>query len=91
MFFFFNNIFWTIFFLSTSVLLLFSDDDICMQPYDPSSDKQGFSISEGHIANLNDEDYVVDIKGKDEDDGAQIIAWEFHGGDNQHWDIEYFD
>jgi len=68
-----------------------SGEIITMEPYDPSNEKQGFSLSDGRIANLHDEDYVVDIEDKSEENGASIIAWEYHGGDNQHWDIEYFE
>jgi len=67
------------------------DDLITMQPYDPSSEKQGFSLSDGRIANLNDQDYVIDIKGSNNDNGAAIVAWEYKGSDNQLWDIEYVD
>ena len=68
-----------------------ADDVIVLQPLDPANQKQGFSLSDGRIANLNDQDYVVDIKDRNEDDGANVVAWEFHGGDNQYWDVEYFD
>jgi len=32
---------------------------------------------------------VLDIKGEDDDDGAEICAYNFHGSDNQRWEMEF--
>ena len=60
-----------------------------MQPYDPGNPEQGYSLSDDKVANINNPDKVLDISGRNEDDGAPLIAWEYNGQDNQQWTKEY--
>ena len=40
----------------------------------------------GIIVNEHD-DKCLDVSGGSYDDGAPVIAWPCHGGDNQRWDL----
>jgi len=41
------------------------------------------------IVNRYDANEVLDIKGESKSDGAEICAYAYHGGENQHWELEY--
>jgi len=43
------------------------------------------------MVNFARRDVCLDIKNCEDCDGAKIIAWEYHGNDNQRWQLEYVD
>lgn len=53
--------------------------------------KQMWGFSEDTLVNFARNDICLDIKGSDDSDGAKVIAWEYHGNDNQKWHREYVD
>ena len=66
-----------------------TDGELKLQPHRIHSKHQGFIFSNRTVVNLHDTDKVMDIKGGDDDDGTAVCEWEFHGGDNQRWRLEY--
>ena len=62
-----------------------------MRPYDPHYEKCHWVIKGDFVANLHDEDLVLDIMGKTKKNGATVHAWKKHGGPNQMWMREYVD
>jgi len=64
------------------------DKTLKLNPFDPASDDQGFSYSDHRVANRN-RDVVLDIRARNDENGAEVVSWEFHGGENQLWDLEY--
>lgn len=73
----------------TGYVLDASDGDIKMRNQQPHSYDQGFMFTNGRIMNLHKKDQVLDVKGNDDGNGTGICQWEYHGGDNQHWRLEY--
>jgi len=57
--------------------------------YDSNNPGQYWCIDGDTIVNRYDTRKVLDIKGEDDDDGAEICAYNFHGSDNQRWEIEF--
>lgn len=66
-----------------------SDGDIKMQECNRSCHDQGFVYSNGRILNPHKKDRVLDIKGSSDDNCTNICEWDFHGGKNQLWRIEF--
>jgi len=52
---------------------------------------QMWGFSEDTLVNFARPDICLDIKNSDDSDGAKVIAWEYHGNDNQKWKREYVD
>jgi len=73
----------------TGYVLDASDGDIKMCEQSRHSYDQGFQFTNGRIMNLHKKDMVLDVKGEDDSDGTKICQWEFHGGNNQLWKLEY--
>jgi len=38
---------------------------------------------------MNRSGVCADIKGKSNNDGAEVISWKYNGGNNQHWTLQY--
>jgi len=66
-----------------------SDGDVKMQKCVRHCHDQGFVYSNGRILNLHKQDRVLDVKGNCDDNCTNICEWDFHGGDNQLWKIEW--
>jgi len=66
-----------------------SEEEVRMRPLNIRSRGQGFSYSNGRLVNLHDADRVIDIIASNEDDGANLCEWDYHGGNNQLWHIRY--
>jgi len=48
---------------------------------------QRWMISGNRI--MRDQQNCLDVKGAKQKDGASVIQWNYNGGANQHWRIEY--
>jgi hypothetical protein len=48
-----------------------------------------WGISDETLVNFARPDICLDIKNREDSDGAKVIAWEYHGRENQKWNIEY--
>lgn len=62
-----------------------------MQPYDPSNPTQQWVFNGHRIVNRHDQGSCLDIKGGSGSNGAKLITYEYNGGDNQHWMMDYVD
>ncbi len=61
-----------------------------MNPYDPYNPHQQWILKDHHlVVNRLNHDEVLDISNKDDEDMAQLCAWEYNGGDNQQWTAVY--
>lgn len=66
------------------------DGDIfVVNPYSAGKDSQRWKISDNHVQHRENASQVMDIAGKEEEPGAKLLAYEAHGGDNQHWTPSY--
>ena len=54
-------------------------------PFQPGNPNQLWCISGERINNRENDNRVIDIKGQNSDLGAEVISWDYNGGDNQHW------
>jgi len=48
-----------------------------------------WALHGNRIVNVHNHNEVLDIKGNNRDDGAEVVAWQSHGGANQQWHFEY--
>jgi len=67
----------------------YCEGNLKTQPIEYHKEHQGFLYSDGTIRNLHNTLLVADIKAADEEDGAQLLAFEYHGGPNQKWKLVY--
>nr|UCK81493.1 ricin lectin domain-containing protein 2 [Arenicola marina] len=61
---------------------------ICVAPYDPRSN-QRWALQGNKIVNLAHPKRCVDISGANKSDGASLIAYDYKGSPNQHWQTDY--
>lgn len=66
-----------------------SDGTIRMYPFKADNKYKYWIIVGDRIQNKYDSGLVLDISGANSRNGAQLIAYKFHGGDNQRWTFEY--
>jgi hypothetical protein len=58
--------------------------------FEEDHEKRLFWCIEGNkIVNRYNTSEVLDIKGENRGDGAELCAWKYHSGNNQHWHFEY--
>ena len=48
-----------------------------------------WALHDNRIVNVLHQDEVLDISGGNRGDGAEVIAWQKHGGPNQQWEFQY--
>merc|ERR1711976_512064 len=65
------------------------EGDAVTNEYMPSIPGQQWVKIENRILNRLDPDTCLDIKRRDDSDGANLIAYQYKGSDNQHWEFEY--
>lgn len=63
-----------------------SSGEICMSDGPPRTHSRYWILAENRIVNYHKRDLVLDISECCEDDGAKLIAYEYNGGSNQHWE-----
>jgi len=51
--------------------------------------KQFWCVYGNKIVNRYDLNEVLDIRGEDSGNSAEVCAYEYKGGDNQHWQFSY--
>ena len=66
-----------------------ADGDLKLRPLKIRSKHQGFIFSNRTVVNVHDTNKVMDIKGGEDDDGTPVCEWDFHGGVNQRWRLQY--
>jgi hypothetical protein len=60
-----------------------------IQPYDDTLMERQWIKLGSKIVNLFKPEEVADIKGSNRHDGAKLVPWHFHGGNNQLWEYEW--
>lgn len=53
------------------------------------SHHQFWAIQGDRIVNVHNHNEVLDVKGNNKENGAEICAWKHHGNSNQKWNFEY--
>ncbi|ELT97141.1 hypothetical protein CAPTEDRAFT_193478 [Capitella teleta] len=64
------------------------DRHLHLNEFDASENKQRWCIRDDCVVNADDTDLVMDIKGGSSEDGAAVLAYAFHGAQNQRWNFE---
>jgi len=57
--------------------------------YQIGNPKMFWCICGNKILNRYDHNQVLDVKGGNKDDGAELCGFGYQGSDNQHWHFEY--
>eukprot|EP00918_Siedleckia_nematoides_P069766 GHVU01152133.1.p1 GENE.GHVU01152133.1~~GHVU01152133.1.p1 ORF type:complete len:263 (-),score=55.59 GHVU01152133.1:820-1608(-) len=66
-----------------------NDDNMAViYNYQPGNSNQLWQSSGDRISNRENSDRVIDISGANSDPGAEVIVWDYNGGDNQHWEFD---
>ena len=64
-------------------------NSVRMEEGDSGNYEQEWDIEGNKIVSRSDPDKVLDIKKNNDENGAKLCMYEYKGGDNQHWTIEY--
>jgi hypothetical protein len=73
-------------------LVLDAEDGILkVDTFDLGRKRNFWTIDGKRIVNVHNHDEVIDIKGNNADDCAELCAWDYHGASNQHWHFDYVD
>ena len=63
-----------------------------MEPFEEKDEQLWVPLfAENKIVNASDHNLAIDIQRAEDKNGAKVIGYEWHGGDNQMWDFEYID
>ena len=73
----------------TAIWRCFVGNCMCTNEYQMGNRKQFWCLYGNKIVNRYDLNEVLDIRGENKDNGAELCAWSYKGGDNQHWHFEY--
>jgi len=68
-----------------------ADGTMRMNPYDPSNPMMQWVLMGNRVVNRNDPNMVLDIKGGSSSNNVKLIPYEYNGGDNQHWTLDYIE
>jgi hypothetical protein len=66
-----------------------SDGTLRANRYDDGHNKKFWAIQGDRIVNVHNHSEVLDVKGNNANKGAEVCAWNAHGGANQQWTFEY--
>jgi hypothetical protein len=70
-------------------LMYSTDGKVRLQPYTPDNDDQLWIICGDKICSQKDHNRALDIKKAATKDGAKVLAFGWHGNDNQRWEIQH--
>jgi len=66
-----------------------SDGTLRANRYEEGKNRTFWAVQGNKIVNVHNHGEVLDIKGNNASECAEICAWNYHGGANQHWHFEY--
>jgi len=66
-----------------------NDGTLCVSHYDEGRSRVFWAVHGNKIVNVHNQGEVLDIKGNNAGECAEICAWSYHGGANQHWNFEF--
>ena len=64
-------------------------DCLQVQEFSPHEYNQRWYLAGDSIRHSENTNWVLDIAACCEDAGAKVCAYDYHGGDNQHWTFNY--
>jgi len=72
------------------VFVVEGSNRLIVSEHKPGSSSQQFHYNKRRktIDNDADSNKVFDVVGGQTEAGSEVCAWDYHGGDNQHWIIE---
>jgi len=73
--------------LDDDLVLDASDGTLHVNKYDEGRSRAFWAVQGDKIVNVKNHGEVLDIKGNNSAEGAEVCAWKFHGGKNQLWHI----
>ena len=63
---------------------------LCINDYKDIDFNEKWTLGgDDRIQHSHFKERVFDVVGSNEDNGAQVCTWEWHGGDNQKWEFSY--
>lgn len=71
------------------IYFFFPEDVVVLTPFQPGNSAQQWTVVDRKIQSRSDTNLCVDIAHFDQEPGAKITAWKFHGKANQLWSVEY--
>lgn len=75
--------------LNKLCLDLNDDNELVLAEFESGRDNQQWLTAGDRVQSRSDSNRVLDIKGEERSEGATVLAWAVHGGDNQKWTFEY--
>ena len=75
--------------LDENLVLEMQDDTLVVNNFQPDEYNQKWRVTGETISHLENDTLVLDIADNCEDSGARICSYDYNGGDNQHWSIDY--
>ncbi len=70
-------------------IVLPTGDGLAIAQYMPEEYNQHWKISGDVIRHEEESDRVLDVKGHNMDEGAEVIVYDYNGGDNQQWEKQH--
>lgn len=70
-------------------LILDSSDGLKMEEYSHGKTSQHWCFHDDRLENASDKGNAIDICGANQDDGASLLSYGWHGGPNQLWERVY--
>jgi hypothetical protein len=75
--------------LDDDLVLDASDGTLKVSRYEEGASRKFWAIQGDRIVNVYNHGEVLDIKSNNQDNGAELCAWNFHGNANQRFHFEY--
>ena len=60
-----------------------------MDNFNPDEHRQWWLVYGERIINRHNHDEVLDVAEQNVENGAEVIPYAWHGGDNQQWKFDY--
>lgn len=75
--------------LNEDVVLDATNGSLHLGSYDSNRPRTYWALHDNRIVSVFNQSEVLDIKGANAGDGAEICVWTYKGSPNQHWRFEY--
>lgn len=75
--------------LNPSLCLEVQGDSLVINDYNPGEYNQRWMCAGDRVQNRDNPSAVFDIADNNNDPGARVCSWDFHGASNQLWEFEY--
>jgi hypothetical protein len=75
--------------LDHNLVLDATDGTLRVNKFEDGHKRRFWAVQGDRIVNVHNHQEVLDVKGNNQDNGAEVCAWNFHGKSNQKWNFEY--